>query len=508
MSSSLVRDPLTGIPWEEWEDEVVAPDDDELRWQPGDARPDPLSDASPWQRVARVFAFDEPRPPLTPWLCSDADLLQRLRHGEALVTQVAAEQSRLLRELRARRLLAQAAAHPHDDAGCTSACCDDDGWVAPEVAMELGLSEQQVHGRIDTALRLERHPQVETVMRDGLLQAWTAIKLLEHLETLGRYISPVRLDQVEAGTLAWLLDRPRTVGQLNARMRRLVLAARAEAHGDGDGDGDDQPEPSHAQRHVTVSPAPTPGLAELVALLPEADALAIRAALQALGHDPADGEDPRTAPQRRADLLVTLVTGCPALHGRPQDAQCALHGPVGLQVRLDVTIPADSLAGGPASASVPGYGALPAATARDLADPTHHLADATRTLRPLVYDPATGHLLGFGRTSVPMVWLTDLPAGRGYEHSPTLEAAIALRDGTCRAPGCRRAAQRCDCDHVVPYPQGPTTLANGCSLCRYHHRLKTHAPGWRVSTDGDDVVWTTPTGRRLATEPHDHRPLL
>jgi hypothetical protein len=383
-----------------------------------------------------------------------------------------------------------------------------------EVGLELGLSERQVTSRLDTALRMDRHPDVVAAMDDGLLQAWTATKLLEHLQTLGQYVDAERLAAVESATLAWLLATPRTVAQLNARMRRLILAAQAAANSGADADvGGSGCDPhgigwAAAQRRVTVAPASTPGLAELVALLPEADALAVRATLRALSYDRSDPDDRRTGDQRRADLLVTLVTGAPARLGRLQDAQCALRDPVDVQVRLDVTVPADALTGGGAPAEVPGYGSVPAVTARGLAAPHGAAAGgAGCTARPLVYDPATGRLLGFGASAVPIRWLDELPIGRGYQHAPSLDTAVRLRDGMCRAPGCRRAASRCDCDHVMPYPRGQTSLANSCCLCRRHHRLKTHAPGWTVTGNGDALTWRTPTGGTVTTHPNDYRPL-
>jgi hypothetical protein len=244
------------------------------------------------------------------------------------------------------------------------------------------------------------------------------------------------------------------------------------------------------------------------ALLPEADALAIKATLAALGHDKTDPQDPRSADQRRADLLVTLITGAAALHGRAADITCALRDPVDLQVHLDVTIPADSLtAAGAAPGRVPGYGDIPATTTRDLAGAAGAAATSGCQARPLVYDPTTGRLLGFGATPVRMTWLAEMPTASGYQHPTSLETAVKLRDGTCRAPGCTRPATRCDCDHVVPYPQGETSLGNSCSLCRRHHRLKTHAPDWRMQMAPDgDVTWTTPTGTHLTTHPTDHRP--
>jgi hypothetical protein len=503
-STKIIESTLGAVEWEEWEeweDDLLVGD------VPGGSEGQQAGGVavSPWQRMARAFPF-EPEPAVHDSDVRARGLVERLRHCEALKAQLDAQQARALRELRTLRLVQQAVEHPHGDGACTRACCDEDGWVAPEVGMELGLSERQVQSRIDTALSLERHPSVAAVLESGQLQGWTAVRLLDHLETLGRYVSPSKLAQVEQSTLAWLLARPRTVTQLNARLRRLILAARAAAEKDGDGpDGPD--EPGHADRHVSVTPAPTPGLAELVALLPEADALAIRGMLQALGRDRVDADDSRTADQRRADLLVTLVLGRPALHGHPMDVQCALRDPVEVEVRLDVSIPADSLVGrGHVPGRLVGYGEVPARTARDV------VAQVTAATggcwaRPLVYDPGTGTLTGFGPTPVRLTWLEDLKPGRGYQHAPTLEAAVRLRDGTCRAPGCTRAAGRCDCDHVVPYPDGQTSLANSCSLCRRHHRLKTHSHRWRVEVDtSGEVCWTTPTDSRRSTLPHEYRP--
>jgi hypothetical protein len=435
---------------------------------------------------------------------SDDALMGRMLACEAMISRLTAEQAHSLRELRRRRLVTQAAEHPHDGGTCPGACCDDDGWVAAEVGMPLGLSERQVQSRIDTALRLQRFREVEGLLDAGLVQSWTAMKALEHLETFAAYVTPGRLAAVESATVAWLAIRPRTVGQLNARMRRLILAAKAASR---PGPAGPVPDPAEGRRKVTVTPASTPGWSELVALLPEADALAVRATLLALAHDRTDDHDRRTTEQRRADLLVTLVTGSPASYGRPGDARCALRDAVEIDVHLDVTIPASSLLGGTAPGRVAGYGDIPAGTARDLAfsSGAAALTGAACRARPLVYDPRTGRLTGFGATAVRMTWLHDLAPSRGYEHSGPVETAVHVRDGTCRAPGCSRSAARCDCDHVVPYPAGPTSLANSCSLCRRHHRLKTHAAGWHVSIDDGVVTWTTPSGRTLTTEPHDYR---
>ncbi len=466
---------------------------------------------TPWQRLVHVVPWDEQLD--GPHALADVDdrgLLARLGQAEALTTQLAAASGRVLQELRARRLARQAAAHGHDADDCPAgACCDPDGWLTAEAAVVMGLSERQVSSRLTTAERCRRYPATAAVMEQGRLQVWTASVLLEHLDSLAAYLDPVELAEVESAALGWLAARPRTVAALNARMRRVLVVARAAyeaAHrGDTDSAGGAEAGPGEvveSERKVTISPARAVGMSELVALLPEADAVAVSATLSALAQLGAGTGDSRTTAQRRADLLVTLVTGLPSRAGSEADLDHAVRADGSLTVHLDVTVPAAAEERG--VGDVPGYGPVPAPTVHGLA------ATATScTGRPLVIDTATGHLLGFAARPVPLTWLADLPPGRGYQHAPTLDAAIRLRDRTCRAPGCRRAAARCDCDHVVPYPSGATSLANSCCLCRRHHRLKTHAPGWHVRVgENGDLTWTTPDGDTTTTQPHDYRPPL
>jgi hypothetical protein len=56
---------------------------------------------------------------------------------------------------------------------------------------------------------------------------------------------------------------------------------------------------------------------------------------------------------------------------------------------------------------------------------------------------------------------------------------------------------------VVPHAEGGATdCANLCCLCRRHHRLKTHAPGWTFTLDPDGALLvTTPSGVTRVTRP-------
>ncbi len=52
-----------------------------------------------------------------------------------------------------------------------------------------------------------------------------------------------------------------------------------------------------------------------------------------------------------------------------------------------------------------------------------------------------------------------------------------------------------DLDHVVPWPDGPTTVANLVALCRRHHRLKTSGT-FQISTAECVLLVSAPLRRR------------
>ncbi len=138
----------------------------------------------------------------------------------------------------------------------------------------------------------------------------------------------------------------------------------------------------------------------------------------------------------------------------------------------------------PAGCAIPGIGIIPADVVADL---------ATRfdtTIGRALLDPATGTVLE-----------TSSPA---YRPPAKIAAMVRLRDGVCRFPACTRPARRCDIDHVIPWPNGPTAPHNLHCLCKHHHRAK-HEAGWRLSMTPDGVcTWTSPLGQDYATHPVNH----
>jgi hypothetical protein len=198
-------------------------------------------------------------------------------------------------------------------------------------------------------------------------------------------------------------------------------------------------------------------------------------------------DDPRGMDARRADLMVGLLTG-QITHttgpGTGTDAGAGAPQPVSPGKPLvQVLMPFHTLLGADAPAELAGYGAIPADLAREIA------ADAV--LKRLVLDPESGVLLDYGRTT--------------YRPPAALADHVRARDVYCRAPICRRRVVDGELDHVIPYPDGPTSATNLAGMCGHHHHAK-HAPGWhlRALPDGR-LEWTTPTGHRYTSAPFDHR---
>lgn len=460
-------------------------EDDMARWEDEVAS----HSMSPWLRWALADDPENHDP---------AALMDRIEMAEGLLTQTALWQARDMQLLRDLRLREQRE-HEAGDSGeqpWVRASVDEDGWVASEIGFALGLSEAQVRRRLQWVDGLDRYPSVARLAFDGAVPAWTAQRLTEHLDELAAYMTVERLAEVADSTADWLRERPRTLALLARRMRRLLLRAKAEAGVVSD----DSTARSHADRDVRIS-SRLDGCAELWALLPEPDAMAVAATLREATRQRADG-DPRTAAQLRADVLVGSVVGAPAMYGTTGEVPTACMGgdtgrSRGMAARIDVRIPVESLAGWSEDPGVaPGYGLVPSVTVRDL------LGTAQTSLRGVLVDADTGRLVGLAPDLGRVVWVDQVRPGRGYQHPVVLDELIRVRDQHCRAPGCTRAAARCDCDHIDPWPTGATSYENSWCLCRYHHRLKTHAPGWHLEGEGDDgLTWVAPTGRRYVTGP-------
>lgn len=78
------------------------------------------------------------------------------------------------------------------------------------------------------------------------------------------------------------------------------------------------------------------------------------------------------------------------------------------------------------------------------------------------------------------------PPERAHEH-------VQLSHSSCIFPFCTRPAHVCDADHTIPWKPGgtggATCTCNLVSLCRTHHRLKTHGDN-APTAGGQHNVWS------------------
>lgn len=376
----------------------------------------------------------------------DDELIELICAWGRLVAWAQAGQFAALAEFARRRR------GPGDD-GMTRDGAGVSEFAVDEVAAALRLSRAAAGGRLHVAVQLSRQlPATAAALSRGELDLPKVRTVVEATAALcGAAVAAVE---------ARVLPRAgrQTVGQLRASLSRAVLAvdpASAEA----------RHQRATLARRVVMTAQPD-GMAELWALLPADAATAVYGALDAHARSVPAG-DGRGIDARRADALVALATGAATAQTRPL---------------VQVTVAASTLLGDDdAPGELAGHGPIPASMARRIA------ADTTGTWRRILTDPATGAVLDVGRTS--------------YRPPAALGRHVFARDGTCRFPGCRQPARRCDLDHVRPWPAGPTAAANLIALCRHHHRLK-HTGRWQVAaTDSSVVTWTAPTGHAYTTHP-------
>lgn len=244
-------------------------------------------------------------------------------------------------------------------------------------------------------------------------------------------------------------------------------------------------------RHVRVEPG-RDGMAWLTAYLPAADAEACYDRLTALAGTVA-GTGAGALTRSSANAVTTAATADTTLAQGRADALVGLLTTgvtdigfgAGTRATVSVTVPVLTLMGlWEEPGHLNGHGPIDPDTARRLA------GTATSWTRILTH-PETGATLSVGRDR--------------YTVPADLRRYLAVRDRTCRFPGCGHPARRSDIDHTDGWAAsgGHTAHDNLAHLCRHHHRLK-HGTGWTVRRlPGGVLEWTSPTGRIECTYPEE-----
>ena len=208
-----------------------------------------------------------------------------------------------------------------------------------------------------------------------------------------------------------------------------------------------------------------------------AEAGAIIADALALACDRPDvpGDDARTLGQRHAEALIDICHTFVAHHATPTTGR--RH-----HVHLNLTMSLDDWETGRRGAQLPG-GAILGRTATE-----RLICDGA--IRRVVLNQMS-ELIDVGRAE-------RLATAAQW-------AALTVRDGGCRHPGCDRPSSMCDAHHVIAFEDyGRTDLLNMVLKCRRHHML-SHRAGWSERLDADGTYHVTdPTGRTTTSHPPHH----
>jgi hypothetical protein len=374
---------------------------------------------------------------------------------------------------------------------------DDQGYAVTvaEMALACGVSRYAMGEVLTTAQVLpQRFPRLYRMLVHGRLE-WSKARLVVD-KTLCQ--SDAVVTAVEDGVAPVISQA--TKPELAALIDRLIAKADPTTH-------EEQAAQARQDRRVTFRSTGN-GMGTMSLVAGAEDIEAVRAALNdatfaarraqpdlprtARSSDPdnvrapldPDGRHPAAT---RADTLSDLILGTPPTSddGAPR--------PASTRARADVTIliPLSVLLGDSETpCDMGGYGPIPAQLARELA--------ATGTWRCAAVDdrpgsPTHATILGLGRSTYT----------QSYQPGPAARRFTQQRDRTCRFPGCRQPAARCDLDHRVPWCDdgegGATCDCNLHALCRHHHRLKQN--GFTVTPTAAGALWTTPTGRTYLKSP-------
>jgi len=318
--------------------------------------------------------------------------------------------------------------------------------VIGEVALARNVSPSAAGTQYGFAVGLARMPNTARALEAGLFSEAAAKAVVRETTGLDTDQSS-RLDNCLSGRLTGLTTRKAGALARHHAIEIDTVAATARATA------------NRADRFVSLFPD-TDGVAVLQIRGPAEQLQAAYNALAKAAATAKGADDTRTQGQVMCDEFVQRVTG--------SRSATDLHVEIGLVMTMGNLLDEDD-----SPCVLPGFGPIPASLARAIIRSSHQL-----WLRRLYTDPIDNTL-------------TDCDQRR-RRFSGSVAKTITIRDQRCRQPGCDSPIKHLD--HVLAFHTGgPSTKDNGQGLCVRSHTFK-HLPGWKVTPDGHDIVWRTPTG--------------
>jgi len=337
---------------------------------------------------------------------------------------------------------------------------------AHELSVALRIPLGAAQGEQYRSRRLAFLPGTRALYDQGLITRRHVAKIVAGTGHLTRE----ECERVEA----LVLDEAdkRSVHEFARRVRRAVARVHPKK-------AKERHEQAAADSDVTLTPGED-GMGFINSAMPLVDAVTCQTAYDHYALAKKKAGDPRPMGVLRAEgqrvmsehYLSGLITGTvPTHHGRP--------------VEIHVAVTPGALLGlSDTPAEIPGVGPVPVDTIRAM------IRDAK--IRWLTVGETDGRLLDRN----PKSWRipTDVQA--------FADAAYISSVG----PHSTVPAGRCDGEHLVPHPDGPTDITNIAPMDRGWHVPKTHQPGMLVKRRPDGCIdWTTPLGQTVTVHPYDYR---
>jgi hypothetical protein len=294
-------------------------------------------------------------------------------------------------------------------------------------------------------------------------QAWSSITVGERQAELTQTVDAMRSGEVGFAHLAAMARTSEAVGKSFDESKLLGLARETSPgkfyfkclhyrHSVDPQKYAAEQSDDEANHHLNLSTVES-GHLLINGVLDPVGGAAVRSALEPLVQRSGVHDD-RLLPQRFADALVELASG-------------------GKQAEVQVTASVETLKG---TAGAPA------------GEMEFSLPISSSSVQRMACDCAVTRVLLSQESLV-----VDVGRSRRVI-SRTLRKALAVRDQSCRWPGCERSASYCDGHHLVHWVRGgPTDLDNLVLLCRRHHRM-VHEGGWQlVRYEGGRVMPVAPT---------------
>ncbi|MGJ0558379.1 HNH endonuclease signature motif containing protein [Methylocystis sp.] len=346
-------------------------------------------------------------------------------------------------------------------------------YAIAEFAAVIGMSTNAGRFLVGQAIELAyRLPRVYARIQDGTLPAWKGRRIAE--VTLDLTPEAAEYVDVRIAPFAHRTNPAETLRLINTAIATLMpdfAAERREAAAEG--------------RHFTFNhnQVSFAGTTVLWGELDMADALDLDAVITAEAAALADLGNDQPLDVRRAQAVGNLA-----------------RGQLNLGFETGASAPSSTNRSTRAQREVTIYVHL---------DPETNIARVENAGTHLVTKDQVAEWTGITGTKVfirPVIDLNQPKSTSAYQVPGRIREHLILRDRICVFPHCTKNARHTDADHIEPYdPDGPpdqTNTDNLASLCRHHHRLKTHA-GWTYTMlEPGTYLWSSPHGYQFLRDRH------